>query len=319
MTETPQSTVLIVDDEPINIRQIGSLLESRYQISVATNGEQALKIAQRHPQPDLILLDIMMPFMDGYEVCKILKNAPQTCQIPIIFLTSNHAEEDEAKGLALGAIDYIKKPFRPLVDMKRIDNQIQLHQLKSRQLRQLVDALPWSIFVVDEHLSIQSLNQLAQQLLNDKASGFKLMNNRLHLKSQPGLLAEIIKEEAYDDKFTVVSDDDQHYRIFITSMSESGSIESAPAEFHQYIIYISRFEQTLQVEEQLKQLYQLTNAEARLANGIINGLSLEQIAEETEVKYSTLKSYLKVIFQKTGTNKQHELVSCILKNFTCQL
>ena len=106
-TEPP--TVLIVDDTPDNITLLNGLLKDTYKTKVATNGERALKIANADPLPDLILLDIMMPGMDGYEVCRQLKNEARTRDIPVIFLTAKTQVEDEQMGFDVGCVDYITK------------------------------------------------------------------------------------------------------------------------------------------------------------------------------------------------------------------
>src|ERR1700756_1262567 len=106
-----KSTVLVVDDSAANLALMGDLLEDDYRVKAAISGEKALQIATAgEGRPDLILLDIMMPGMDGYEVCRRLKADPATCDIPIIFLTTQGEIEDEKKGFELGAVDYIHKP-----------------------------------------------------------------------------------------------------------------------------------------------------------------------------------------------------------------
>ncbi len=327
MEKIIKNKLLLVDDEPINIRQIGSLLESDYDIIVATNGQQAINLANSEPQPALILLDIVMPMMNGYEVCQQLKNNSKTIHIPVIFLTSNHKEEDEAKGLELGAVDYIIKPFRPLVDLKRIKTHIVLHNEKKHLLEQFADTLPFATFVVDESFQIKSYNSLSKKLLDDPQSNFTLKNNRLLYTEQTSLLAGLIKniqssdKEALANNIKIIKSPTQNYRIFITPLSYEKDIQddSPNNTENQYIIHINKYKDVLQIETQLKEIYDLTSAEARLANSIINGLTLEEITEQGDLKYSTLKSYLKIIFQKTGTKKQHELVSTILRNFTCTL
>lgn len=111
--ESGKLTILVVDDTPENIDVLDGLLSDEYKIKIAVNGEKALKIAEASPQPDLILLDIMMPGMDGYEVCEKLKANPTTKNIPVIFLTAKTEVEDETKGFQLGAVDYITKPISP--------------------------------------------------------------------------------------------------------------------------------------------------------------------------------------------------------------
>jgi putative two-component system response regulator len=127
-----KSTILVVDDTPDNITLLCSLLGEQYKNKVATNGVRALKIAKTDPYPDLILLDIMMPEMDGYEVCRQLKADPATEHIPVIFLTAKTQEGDETKGFELGAVDYITKPIIPPILMARVHTHLALrHARKS--------------------------------------------------------------------------------------------------------------------------------------------------------------------------------------------
>ncbi len=131
-------TILVVDDTPDNITLLCSLLGEQYKNKVATNGEKALKIAATAPQPDLILLDIMMPDMDGYEVCRRLKADPSTAHIPIIFLTAKTQEGDETKGFELGAVDYITKPIVPPILMARVHTHLALQHARKFLERQNV-------------------------------------------------------------------------------------------------------------------------------------------------------------------------------------
>jgi putative two-component system response regulator len=118
--------ILVVDDSPVNLSSISALLKDHYRIKVANNGERGLKIASADPLPDLILLDIMMEGIDGYEVCQRLKADPKTAGIPIIFLTGKAEVEDEEKGLHLGAVDYITKPISPPIVLARVKTHLIL-------------------------------------------------------------------------------------------------------------------------------------------------------------------------------------------------
>lgn len=114
MTSTsPARTILIVDDTPDNIALLSALLRDSYRLKVANNGEKALQIASSTPTPDLILLDVMMPDLDGYETCRRLKADVATASIPVIFLTAKAHPDDAKKGLSLGAVAYITKPINP--------------------------------------------------------------------------------------------------------------------------------------------------------------------------------------------------------------
>ncbi|MCX7966849.1 MAG: PleD family two-component system response regulator [Syntrophorhabdaceae bacterium] len=117
--------ILIVDDKPSNIMVLGEELKRDYDIYIATNGEMAIKKAISNP-PDLILLDIVMPGMDGYDVCKQLKENEITKNIPIIFITAKNTDEDEAKGLSIGAVDYITKPFSIPIVKARVKTHLEL-------------------------------------------------------------------------------------------------------------------------------------------------------------------------------------------------
>ena len=119
-------TVLIVDDSKTNIAVLAEVLRQDYTVRAATGGEKALEIAFSDNSPDLILLDVMMPGMDGYEVCARLKSDPRTKNIPVIFITGKESEEDEIKGFELGASDYITKPFNPVVVKARVNTQAEL-------------------------------------------------------------------------------------------------------------------------------------------------------------------------------------------------
>ena len=119
-------TLLVVDDTPDNLALISELLTGSYHLKLANNGNRALKLASTGTLPDLILLDIMMPEMDGYEVLQKLKSDPLTREIPVIFLTAKIAVEDEERGLALGAVDYLGKPISPPILMARIKNHLAL-------------------------------------------------------------------------------------------------------------------------------------------------------------------------------------------------
>jgi diguanylate cyclase (GGDEF)-like protein len=122
--------ILIVDDTPMNIRVLGTALQEEYQIRVATSGEEALEMATKLPVPDLILLDIMMPEMNGFQVLEVLKSLPETKEIPVIFVTALSKEADEEKGLKIGAIDYITKPYSIPVLKARVKNHIELKKLR---------------------------------------------------------------------------------------------------------------------------------------------------------------------------------------------
>lgn len=124
--------ILIVDDERNNINVLVEILKPLYRTTVATSGPEALKRAGSKNPPDLVLLDIMMPEMDGYAVCRRLKSDPGTADIPVIFVTAMGEEEDESRGLDLGAVDYITKPVKPSIVKARIKTCLDLRRARRR-------------------------------------------------------------------------------------------------------------------------------------------------------------------------------------------
>jgi len=128
-------SILIVDDTPLNLDLIAGILDKEYQIFIATNGQRAIDICNEKT-PDLILLDIVMPEMDGYQVCQQLKSNPNTKEIPIIFITASDHEEDEIKGFNLGAVDYITKPVKPAILLQRVRTHIDLVLAKTTLLNE---------------------------------------------------------------------------------------------------------------------------------------------------------------------------------------
>lgn len=145
---SPAATVLVVDDTPENIELLDGILSTQYRVKVATNGERTLQIARSDEPPHLILLDVMMPGMDGYEVCRKLKEDPRTRRIPVIFITARSDMEDERRGLQVGAVDYITKPISPPIVEARVathlalvDQRIALESNVRERTLELTDAL----------------------------------------------------------------------------------------------------------------------------------------------------------------------------------
>lgn len=121
--------ILIVDDVPKNLQVLGNILRNKnYKIAAATGGRQAVDMVDKI-RPDLVLLDIMMPGMDGFEVCKEIKSRPETAGIPIIFLTAKTATDDIVKGFSAGAVDYVTKPFNAAELLARVDTHLKLKRL----------------------------------------------------------------------------------------------------------------------------------------------------------------------------------------------
>jgi len=144
--------VLVVDDTPANLSLLANLLNKTYRVQLATSGAKALEIAQRSP-PDLVVLDVMMPEIDGYEVCRRLKADPRTCHVPVLFLTALSRPEDESRGFEVGGADFIHKPFNPATVLARVATQLQVkawHDALADRNRWLQRELDARMFEVDQ-------------------------------------------------------------------------------------------------------------------------------------------------------------------------
>ncbi|GAA4500968.1 two-component system response regulator [Pseudaeromonas paramecii] len=188
--ETPsrldKPTILVVDDTPENLTMMSFLLKDLYKVKVANNGDKALRIAQSQPQPDLILLDIMMPDLDGYEVCRRLQQDSATRRIPIIFLTAKASVEDEELGLKLGAVDYITKPISPPVVLARVKTHLSL-KASADFLRSKSDYLEQEVAKrTQEVMAIQDVTILAMASLaetRDNETGNHIRRTQYYVKA----------------------------------------------------------------------------------------------------------------------------------------
>ncbi|MEO5339044.1 MAG: two-component system response regulator [Magnetococcus sp. MYC-9] len=179
------STVLIIDDTPDNLVLLSSLFKGIYKVKAANNGRDGVRIASTGVAPDLILLDVMMPEMDGYEVCRHLKAQPATEGIPIIFLTAKSATEDEQKGLELGAVDYITKPIHPSVVLARVRGQLALKahadllRNQNQRLEQEVARRTAEIMAIQD-VTILALASLAE--IRDFETGQHIRRTQYYVK-----------------------------------------------------------------------------------------------------------------------------------------
>lgn len=195
-------SVLVVDDTPENLALIADLLKGDYRVKVCNSGEKAIKIADTPAPPDIILLDIMMPNMDGYEVCKELKSRPNTANIPIIFLTAMCESEDETKGLELGAVDYLIKPVNPTILRARVKNHLILKshsdflQDKTVFLEEEVQRRAKEVTMVQD-VTIMTLASLAET--RDSDTGNHIIRTQFYVKA----LAEKLRQtDKYRNKLS---------------------------------------------------------------------------------------------------------------------
>ena len=187
--------VLIVDDVPENIQVLLSVLKDDYSILVARSGEKAIEQSLNEPQPDIILLDIMMPVMDGYEVCKRLKENEKSKDIPIIFVTALSETENEEKGLKLGAVDYITKPINPVLVKARVSNHLELKQHRDN-LQELVDKRTRELKTANE-ITIEAMGLVAES--RDPETGGHIQRTKNYVRL---LAKELSKIPKYSDVLT---------------------------------------------------------------------------------------------------------------------
>ena len=180
------ATVLVVDDTPENLTLMGALLRDHFMVKVANNGEKALKIAMSDTPPDLVLLDIMMPGLDGYEVCRRLKATAATRDIPVIFLTARSDPDDERMGLALGAVDYITKPISPPILLARVNTHLALKATadflcdKSAYLEREVALRTLEVQAIQD-VTIMAMTSLAET--RDNETGNHIRRTQLYVKA----------------------------------------------------------------------------------------------------------------------------------------
>lgn len=185
MSGATRQKILIVDDTPINITILADALADLYEIIIATNGKEALRLASHSPLPDLILLDVMMPEMDGYTVCKQLKKNTITKHIPVIFVTAKTDISSEEKGFNLGAVDYISKPVSPPLVRARVRTHLALYD-QNRHLDELVKSRTKELLLARD-ATIHGLAVLAET--RDNETGTHITRTRTYVRNMAKHLA----------------------------------------------------------------------------------------------------------------------------------
>lgn len=212
MTESliSKKTILLVDDAPDNLVLMNDLLKDLYKVKIANNGIKALRIAQSESKPDLVLLDIMMPEMDGYEVCRRLKSNPETRDIPIIFLTAKTDVNAEKMGLDLGAVDYLAKPISPPIALSRVRNHLLLKDSadflrdKNAFLETKVSARTQEVMAIQD-VTILAMASMAET--RDSDTGNHIRRTQYYVKA----LAEKLKD---NPRFTATLTDNYIKHLF---------------------------------------------------------------------------------------------------------
>ncbi|MGE5340742.1 MAG: diguanylate cyclase [Candidatus Omnitrophota bacterium] len=179
LNEQKQQMILIVDDVPQNLQLLGNMLRKRhYRIAVAEKGTQVLELVNTHKIiPDLILLDVMMPEIDGYEICAQLKNTPETCDTPVIFLTARTSVDDIVKGFECGAVDYVTKPFNGMELLARVKTHLELKRMREELVKKNKELLE-----IQEKLELAARTDPLTQLSNRRDMLEKIESERIRFE-----------------------------------------------------------------------------------------------------------------------------------------
>ncbi|HBB32153.1 MAG TPA: hypothetical protein DC064_10245, partial [Cyanobacteria bacterium UBA9273] len=222
--EATKGDILVVDDQPNNLRLLSNLLtEHGYQVRKVLSGHLALKAIQVNP-PDLILLDILMPEIDGYEVCSLLKASEQTRDIPVIFLSALNETIDKVKAFQLGGVDYISKPFQLEEVVARVENQLTIRQL-SLQLKDQNAQLQQEIRNrITTELALLDLNQELENRVATRTEELRLANEKLQqleVQLRQALTQEKELNQFYNRILATIA---HEYRTPLTALSSSAQI-----------------------------------------------------------------------------------------------
>lgn len=180
-----RSTILLVDDDLMNLEILSSVLGKQYNLIVARGGKQALDVIESGKIPNLVLLDIMMPDLDGYSVCTLFKSEEATKDIPIIFISAMGQSGDEAEGFNLGAVDYIKKPFVPSIVLARVETHLKL----ANSLKEIKELYSKSTIM---NRLIHYKNHQIQMILNHSGEGYFVLDSDLIVQSEHSKECDLI-------------------------------------------------------------------------------------------------------------------------------
>jgi DNA-binding response OmpR family regulator/DNA-binding CsgD family transcriptional regulator len=307
--------LLIVDDNPSIIHLLATIFADDYNVSFATNGQKALELI-KNEKPCVILLDVMMPELDGYELCKQLKSDPQTETIPIIFITAKSTTEDEIQALNLGAADFITKPISPTIAKMRVKNQIK-HAYSQKFSTIAIDSLAFAMLIVDSQGTVNYANAHLLDLLDTKIKGLAIKNGQLVATTFNGKqkLHEFIQAATQFPAVKnamFINEDNQAWHVFITPLPPTLSLTNTmPTPLA--LIYISNANNAFSELDMMGKLYDLTPAELRVASALVAGKSPSQYAHEVGLTMNTVRTQLKNLYSKTYTHRQSELVALLSK------
>lgn len=219
IVEKMKNSIMLIDDEPGNLKVLSNLLKNSYELRVANSGKKALALIEQGKIPDLILLDIIMPELDGYEFCELMKGRGETKEIPIIFISSMNQPGNEEKGLKMGAVDYITKPFVPSIVLSRVDTHVKLINSMREVKRLYRESVEINRRLEEANEKLMALSHLDELI---KIPNRREFNKRIRMEYQKAVIeAKLISLivididffKTYNDKYGHIKGDKALYNI----------------------------------------------------------------------------------------------------------
>jgi DNA-binding response OmpR family regulator/DNA-binding CsgD family transcriptional regulator len=306
MMKDSKGTVLIVDDTPGNLALLSDMLsEAGYRVLVATDGN--LAIAQiRYVKPDIILLDVMMPGIDGFETCKRLKEDSSTAAIPVLFMTGLNELENLLRGFGEGGLDYIVKPIRPAEVLARLE----VHLTQSRNLlraERLLEQSEFAVMSVDNQGVIVWLTPAASQWLADFNQSINLAQVQGAQRFLPEKLLTVF------NNWRKVSPKIEHEELSY-SVAPGFSVAMSACEYPNEYLFILQREDIEWTSDTLRVKLKLTFREAEILMWIARGKTNKEIGLILTTSPRTVNKHLEHIFEKLGVTTRAAAVAMVLKN-----
>ena len=306
MENLSKGTVLIVDDTPANLALLSDTLsEAQYRVLVATDGLSAIEQI-RYSKPDIILLDVIMPGIDGFETCNRLKSNPETIDIPVLFMTGLSELDDLLRGFSEGGLDYIVKPIRPAEVLARIE--VHLQQTRNRlRAEQLIHHNDFAALVVDGQGIINWLTPAAEQWLFNFCQEFEQLACTGINDSLPNKL--LIPFQQWIQHLANVGSDATEFKL-----GSGFSLSISPCDNERGYLLLLQHEGDNWTPENLKERLKLTFREAEILMWISRGKTNKEIGLILSTSPRTVNKHLEHIFEKLGVSTRAAAIAKVLQS-----